>query len=146
MGDGPERTHHRFNDGEQERAHHRLNDEPVFEIITEQIRVHKRDCREEIEKTIDTFKDTVKESHPTWKQVAYAIATLIGLGIGATWILSIQISNTKEAASINPKIIEKVIFTADKVADIDKSLKPKVDSINIEIVEKAMKKINSKVK
>ena len=123
----------------QEHNYTRKSDTVTFEVLTDRIHEHKIDCNEEINKKLtDLMKNTI-----SWKVACYFFCSaLIVVGAGV-WAIRDAIENVRDSIPIE-KISNNTAFTADKIKTIEESLKPKNDSIELEMVQKVVKRLDLK--
>jgi hypothetical protein len=119
-----------------EHTHHRFNDDITFEILIDKIHDHKVECNVEINEKLTSFMKGVI----TWKIATYFFCSAIIVVAGATWAIRDAIQNVKYEIPIE-KIANNTSFTADKIKIIEESLRSKSDSVELEMVKKAIKKI-----
>jgi hypothetical protein len=127
----------RFDDPPEVKDHNhvRHDDEVTFEVLTEQIRNHKSDCNKSIS---DQFDQWAKQ-FITWNVATYFFVAAVMIVAGATWVIRDSIEKVKDAIPISSDLVNKVNFTADKISIIEKALITKTDSLNKDVVERAVK-------
>lgn len=121
-----------------EDQHHRYNDSVTFEVVTNEIRDHKKECNENIAKQFEQWG----KQYISWIVATYFFVAAVMVVAGATWVIRDSIDKVKEAIPVTSDIVTKVKFTADKIALIEKTLIAKNDSVNLDAVERAIKKID----